>query len=232
MTFALLASSRHTFVFDASTAYTTIAILALVTHPANMVMTVVPKAIGMMINVERLEAYLNEPDQDHDKPRSGGNTVVQMSKASFCAGPENTLVLNSVDLVVQRNTIVVCLGPVGSGKTSLLKAIQCELKCATGDVWLSYDRTGLCSQIPWLPQGSVKDAILGPTKAGEDIDHEWYQAVLDACCLDADLQELPHGDQTDIGSRGINLSGGQRQRVVSPACTPRSMMWLTPAARP
>lgn len=41
-----------------------------------------------------------------------------------------------------------------------------------------------------------------------------YAAVVDACCLAADLQQLPDGDGTEIGEKGINLSGGQKQRVA------------------
>jgi ABC-type bacteriocin/lantibiotic exporter with double-glycine peptidase domain len=46
-------------------------------------------------------------------------------------------------------------------------------------------------------------------------DTQWYQRVIDACCLNHDLELLPHGDETQIGSGGLTLSGGQRQRVVS-----------------
>jgi hypothetical protein len=41
-----------------------------------------------------------------------------------------------------------------------------------------------------------------------------YTKVICAVCLDQDFKELPFGDLTVIGERGLNISGGQKARVA------------------
>ena len=48
---------------------------------------------------------------------------------------------------------------------------------------------------------------------GLPMKREKYREAIRVCCLEKDLEMLEHGDQTEIGERGINLSGGQKQRV-------------------
>ena len=42
---------------------------------------------------------------------------------------------------------------------------------------------------------------------GRPFEEGFYNEVLAACALDADLADLPGGDMTQLGERGINLSG-------------------------
>jgi len=67
-----------------------------------------------------------------------------------------------------------------------------------------------CSQIPWIPPGTLRDAIV----FGARFDEERYERSLDAAALRPDLEALPAHDLTEIGERGVNLSGGQRARVA------------------
>jgi ABC-type multidrug transport system fused ATPase/permease subunit len=67
-----------------------------------------------------------------------------------------------------------------------------------------------CAQTPWIFFATFRDNILFSSK----YDHEWYNKVIDCCCLRRDISLLPDGDQTVIGERGINLSGGQKARLA------------------
>ena len=41
-----------------------------------------------------------------------------------------------------------------------------------------------------------------------------YDTVIAACALAHDIAQLPAGDATEIGERGVNLSGGQKARLA------------------
>lgn len=107
----------------------------------------------------------------------------------------------------------VC-GSVGSGKSSLLLALlglmPKEEGRKDGMGVTMRGSVALVTQEAWIQSMTVKNNIL----FGSPFDPARYAEVLDVCCLRADLEILPDGDQTEIGERGLNLSGGQKQRVA------------------
>lgn len=66
------------------------------------------------------------------------------------------------------------------------------------------------SQEAFLINDTVRNNIL----FGVDYDENRYREAIDLSQLHQDLKELPGGEFTEIGERGINLSGGQKQRVM------------------
>lgn len=118
--------------------------------------------------------------------------------------------LQSIDMTVPRAKLTMVVGPVGCGKSTLLKAILGELPVMGGTVQISSLRIALCEQTPWHMNGTVQQSIVGVS----DFDQRWYASVVRSCALDEDLCQLPQGDQTQIGSKGIGLSGGQSQRIA------------------
>lgn len=103
------------------------------------------------------------------------------------------------------------VGPVASGKSTLLKGLLGELPKATGCVDVARRRIAFCDQTPWITNATLQQNILGYSV----YERDWYKTVVHACVLDQDLAALPDGDQSVVGSNGINLSGGQKQRLVS-----------------
>lgn len=121
-------------------------------------------------------------------------------------------VLTDVNLSVSDGELVCIVGPVGSGKSSLLLAILDEVLCTSGRVH-KRGRVAYCAQEPWIINGTLRKNITMFGVDKKSFDSELYHAVIDACCLGTDLKVLPAGDLTEIGERGVNLSGGQKARV-------------------
>ena len=132
--------------------------------------------------------------------------------------------VHDVSFTVQRGEFVVLTGPVGAGKSTLLRALlglawQADL---VGQVrWngeLLDDRgaflvppnAAFLPQVPQLVSDSVRDNVgLGPVEADD------LARALSLAAIDDDVQQLPEGDRTLIGPRGLRLSGGQRQRLAA-----------------
>ncbi|KAL6167369.1 hypothetical protein ACJQWK_06803 [Exserohilum turcicum] len=122
--------------------------------------------------------------------------------------PEGSL--QQIDMSVPRGKITMVVGPVGCGKSTLVKAVLGELPVMGGSIHISSLRIAFCDQTPWHVNGTVQESIIGVS----DFDQRWYSSVVRSCALDEDLAQLPQGDQTQIGSKGIALSGGQSQRIA------------------
>ncbi|KAH6606099.1 MRP-type ABC transporter [Trichoderma cornu-damae] len=206
---------------DVSTAFTTVAILALVTEPANMIMTIIPNAVATSANFERIQAYMLEPPQTDkrrvasqpaDVPRTNATEVAVDIKGVTVESPTTKeILLHNIELTLHRGSTTTCSGAVGSGKSILAKAMLGEIVPSEGTVTVASTSIGFCDQQAWLPTGKVKQIICGFSAS---IDEERYETAVQACCLNHDLSTFPEGDSTIVGSRGINLSGGQRQRLA------------------
>ncbi|KAG7398177.1 hypothetical protein PHYBOEH_011500 [Phytophthora boehmeriae] len=117
--------------------------------------------------------------------------------------------LDGVNLEIEPGSLIMIIGSVGSGKSSLLNGLLGEMTLKRGSVDVRGD-ISYVSQDTWIRNMNVRDNILFE----EPFDAEHYETVLEASQLAMDLHALPHGDRTEIGERGINLSGGQKARVA------------------
>ncbi|KAF9111885.1 hypothetical protein BGX27_004328 [Mortierella sp. AM989] len=116
--------------------------------------------------------------------------------------------LTKINLQIPRGALVAIVGPVGSGKSSLLQAIIGNMTQTQGEVKRGTN-ISYASQTAWIQNATIQDNILFDTP----FEEERYRRVVKACCLEADLKLFPYGDQTEIGERGVNLSGGQKARL-------------------
>ncbi|MBO0826953.1 MAG: ABC transporter ATP-binding protein [Streptosporangiales bacterium] len=132
-------------------------------------------------------------------------------------------VVGPFDFALGVGEMVAVTGPIGSGKTELLRLLA-RLKDPTGgqvsfggvdlrDAAIAQvrDRITLVPQRPMLVSGTLGDNLrLGR----DDLPDELLHAACHVAVLDTFVASLPYGLDTPVGERGSMLSGGQRQRVA------------------
>ncbi|XP_065919562.1 ATP-binding cassette sub-family C member 4-like isoform X2 [Dysidea avara] len=134
--------------------------------------------------------------------------IVSNLTASWTHDREKVVLKDINFSVDQSNRLLAVVGPVGSGKSSILQCLLRELEALDGSVDIE-GSVSYASQDPWIFSGTIKENIL----FGQDYDKAWYDRVVECCSLTKDINEMPFGDETLIGERGVNLSGGQKARV-------------------
>ncbi|KAF0693442.1 Aste57867_15601 [Aphanomyces stellatus] len=213
-------------------AFTVLAYTNVARLPCNMFAAAVMRVTESLASSERVTAFLLADEVeclDGVAREEQGDVVVEVVDGSFSwahsrlsltpqanddattTSPPSTL--HDISLSVTPKSLTIVVGPVGSGKSSLLSAILGEIHLVGGrrDV---RGRVAYVSQEAWIQHGSVRDNVCFAATADADAFDEFhYDRVLRACQLMPDLAILPDGDATEIGERGINLSGGQKARV-------------------
>ncbi|KAM0247924.1 hypothetical protein ACHAP5_003708 [Fusarium lateritium] len=157
------------------------------------------------IELQSLRDNTSSPTETHDM----NDLAIEVSNANISWSEEHPF-LRDLTFTVDKSQLVLLLGPVAVGKTTLLKALLGEVRYVTGTVKLHTKRLAWCEQSPWLLNQSIRENIIGHSR----FDPVLYREVVKACDLEKDFDQLSQGDSTVIGSKGLALSGGQKQRVA------------------
>lgn len=139
----------------------------------------------------------------------GDHVALLENGAEATAEPLVKLTLRNITLDVAPGQLLLVCGITGGGKSSLLAALNGEIRRLRGSVRVS-GATAYCPQAAWCQNATIRENIC----FGSEFDEERFAHCIETCALGADLDSLPAGDQTEVGERGVTLSGGQQQRVA------------------
>ena len=154
------------------------------------------------------------------KPMTSHSSSVDEVEEGGQFSPSSLLSLRRVTLECKRGEFVAVVGGVGAGKSTLINSILGEGRPLTGTELSVKGKLGTFVQTPFIMNDTVRNNILfghAPLskEGGEEVvDEERYKLAVQVSSLSHDLKLLPHGDQTEIGEKGITLSGGQKARVA------------------
>ncbi|MGZ3690371.1 MAG: ATP-binding cassette domain-containing protein [Pseudobdellovibrio sp.] len=119
-------------------------------------------------------------------------------------------ILKNINLTIQPHEMVALIGPVGSGKSLLIKSLIGETPF-TADVFYK-QHTSYLPQEHFIMSATLRDNMnfyyQSPKEHDKKVLHHLTQAQ-----FNFELDRLHEGLETVVGERGVNLSGGQKQRV-------------------
>lgn len=180
-------------------------------------------AVSARAAYERLQQALAERPIEASKVRlPAPKGDLRVEELTVLAPGTRVALVKDASFALAGGEVAAIVGPTGSGKSSLARALVGAWPAARGAVRLDGSRLSdfpsdqLCDALGYLPQdvelfaGTVRDNIARFRPDAKD--DAVVEAAVTAGAHDL-IQNLPQGYQTEIGEDGAALSGGQRQRI-------------------
>ncbi len=174
----------------------------------------------------RVFEIIDTPPAIADKPdateKAGFDREILYDDVSFRYTDDGALVLERINLRVEKNQKVALVGSSGAGKTSLVNLLPRFYDVSTGSVRIDgmdvrdlkvqdlRRLMGIVSQDVFLFNDTVASNIACGGDAHSRRDLERVAGLANAHDF---IARLPEGYDTVIGERGMRLSGGERQRL-------------------
>jgi ABC-type bacteriocin/lantibiotic exporter with double-glycine peptidase domain len=115
--------------------------------------------------------------------------MINTQNASLSWDIDGQPVVSDLSFTLQRNQFCFIIGPVGSGKSTMLKGLLGETPSTKGFVYSNFQDTSFVGQSPWICNGTIQENILGISSYEE----AWYRQVVHVCGLEGDVLILPKG---------------------------------------
>ncbi len=177
-------------------------------------------AQGAMRRISELVCEEEDHYDDGEELQSLSGDI-QLENVSFQY--ETKPILRDVSFSIPQGQHTAIVGLSGAGKTTILNLLErfyepCNGKIKLGESNISdytlrswRNEIGYVTQDAWIMEGTVRDNLTYALP--ENIDDEALMEELHCLGLDAIVNELPEGLDTQVGEEGSFLSGGQKQRI-------------------
>lgn len=209
---------------DAAIFIAYLGIFSQIIPPAKSITTAVYNVQKGAASVERIQAVFDAPEVILEKPDAISKTdftdSIHYKDVSFAY--EKELVLDKVNLKIEKGKTIALVGPSGGGKSTLVDLLPRFYDCGEGEILIDGipskdlridDLRGLMGIVT---QETIlfNETIFGNITLGiKNVKEEDVIAAAKVANAHEFISQLEEGYYTNIGDRGIKLSGGQRQRL-------------------
>ena len=125
---------------------------------------------------------------------------------------KNSTVLKNINIRANKGEMIVIVGDVGAGKSTLANSIIGETILESG-ILNVFGHICYLSQIPWIINHTIRENITLQS-TDEEYDIEKYNRILTICQLERDLDTFYNQNLTQVDPKTIiNLSTEQKQKI-------------------
>ncbi|HRY54506.1 MAG TPA: ABC transporter ATP-binding protein [Spirochaetia bacterium] len=193
------------------------------------------------VNIDRLEELRAFPART---PRGNKEELTSLGRLEveglrFAYEGRQAPAIAELSFFLERGEKLAVVGPVGSGKSSLIKLLAGLLYPSAGQVRADgrlvscpeagLEEASLASILAYVPQeallfsGSIRENVaFGAPGEGREIGDSDFERAVSTAQLGEELAAFPEGADTRLGQRGTRVSGGQRQRIAIARALARS----------
>lgn len=132
-----------------------------------------------------------------------------------------------VSFDLKKGERILVIGPVGSGKTTLIKMIAGILPAQEGEISINEKNLqeiqpaswaklfGYVPQEPLLFSGTIQENVAFGTKEEDpNLKTEDFWRCVETAQIGDEIRTFPLKENTVLGQRGVSVSGGQKQRLA------------------
>lgn len=203
---------------DAAIIFTCISLFGVLEGPFGDLSRLISRYTNAVVGARRILAYLKQEQLDVETTERTDSTSpvgLELKNLSLKYPDAEMPTLTDLSVSVKPGQSLAIVGPVGSGKSTILYSLLGEVAPTEGSVQFTPNLPGR-PRLAYVPQEAyiVNTSLLENLQFGEEITKEELRRALHNSCLNRDLKEWAGGLRTEIGEKGVNLSGGQKQRVA------------------
>jgi ABC-type multidrug transport system fused ATPase/permease subunit len=208
---ALLTHTMRGQPVDMALIFTCISIFGLMEDQFGGLSRFISRFINILVSAGRITKFVQSDTVVIQDPKKNTEAAIEMRELSFVFDPEQPLLTN-LSLGIKNGESIAVIGPVGSGKTTLINLLLNEIQPSTGEIHFGAANVSRAyvPQDAYIINATLRENIIFGKENVTDAD---IKKALKLSALEFDLMAWPSGLDTEIGEKGVNLSGGQKQRV-------------------
>lgn len=190
-----------------------------------MIFVMVPRAIVSAGRIcEVLDTQISICYGNKTNGLTGRKGELTFKNVSFNYPESSNYILHHINFTVKKGETLAFIGPMGSGKSTLINLIPRLYDPSEGEILMNginikeYEKNALYNKLGYVSQKSVlfKGTILSNIDFGhqhETIDIEKIKKAVRISQSTDFVENMEHQYHAEISQGGSNLSGGQKQRL-------------------